>query len=199
MLAALERPAEAVTASERAWRLIAADPSAVDLAQVVPKVALALIDSDRPGEALTILDRALASVGDRLGLAPTSLFTVNAGWAALGCDQPAAALARFAQSLDGVIGGGDLVVTGEMLAGAGAAMAGLDAPGAAEVLALADERLRAAGVVLSPWQQRVVERHRVALTTAGPLLATLDFTRCAGLVRAAADQPAAEVNGRRGS
>ncbi|HPF81448.1 BTAD domain-containing putative transcriptional regulator [Nostocoides australiense] len=190
MLAALGRATEAVAAGQEAWRLIAAAPSAVDLTQVVPKVALALIDSDHPREALEILDRALAQVEEELGLAPPSLFTTNAGWAALGSGDPGSALLRFAQSLDQLAGGGDLLVTGEVLSGAGAAMAALSSDGAADVLDLADEHLRVAGAVLTPWQAAVVERHRAALPARAKsgLVLGPDFARGSMLIRHAADQ-----------
>lgn len=190
MLAAVGRTAEAVSASEEAWRLIAARPSAIDLTQVVPKVALALMDSDHPREALDILDRALDRVSQQIGLAPTSLFTINAGWAALGCGEPTIALERFARSLDHLAGGGDLLVTGEVLSGASAALAALGAPGAHEVAALAQEHLRAGAAVLSPWQARIVARHLDLLPegATAPVLAALDFEHGAALIRAAADQ-----------
>lgn len=185
MLAALGRHELAVADAGEAWRLIAADPSAVDLTQVVPKVALALIDSDHPGEALDILDRALAQVEDRLGLAPTSLFTINAGWAALGCREPHTALRRFAQTLDHLAGGGDLLVTGEVLAGAGAAMSALGAAGAREVQSAATQHLRDAGVVLTPWQQGVLARHRAPGGHASTVLPAVDLSRAITLIRAA--------------
>ena len=190
MLAAAGRTDEALAAGQEAWRLIAANPSAVDLTQVVPKVALALIDSDHPAEALTILDRTLARVERELGLAPASLFTTNAGWAALGSDRPALGLRRFAQSLAHLAGGGNLLVTGEVLAGAGAAMATMGCAGAREVLTVADDHLQSAGAVLSPWQQAIVRDRRALLPEPdiAMILTTSGFERAAALSRQAADQ-----------
>jgi len=186
MLAACGRLTAAVAVAQEAWSLIAAGPSAVDLTQVVPKVALALMDSDHPREALVILERTLGQVEEQLGIGPTSLFTINAGWAALGCDAPEAGLRWFARSLDHLDGGGDLLVTGEVLSGAGAALAAVGDPGATEVLAAADGHLRGAGAVLSPWQQRVVDRLRGPLDGhATPTLAPLDLSHATRLIRAA--------------
>lgn len=198
MLAAIGDTGAALAAGRQAWELIAEAPTAVDLTQVVPKVALALIDSDHPREALTILDRSLARVEDDLGLAPLSLFTTNAGWAALGCNEPQVALERFTRSLDHLAGGGDLLVIGEVLSGAGAALAALGRAEAPAILDLAASRLRSAGAVLSPWQQATVGRHRdLVAGTSGTTLPLLDVAQGAALIRGASGSDAGGATGPR--
>ncbi len=153
---------EARHAAAEATRLQGLEPTAVDLAAVSPKVALALLELDDPAGARRLLERSAAGLEERTRLRPASTLLINLGWAALGTDDPSAALTAFARGLgvSGVSGGG---VVGEGVAGSACALALLGDPAAGELLDTGLELLRVEGELLAPRFAAHVERARSLL------------------------------------
>lgn len=158
---------EARRAAAEATRLQGASPSAVDLAVVSPKIALALLELGDPAQARRVLERSAAALEARLGLRPTSTMLINLGWAALGTDDPHAALDAFVRGLGAsdVWGGG---VVGEGIIGSACALAHLGEREAARLLVDGQALLQAEGEALAPTFVGHVERARALSPWTGP-------------------------------